>query len=301
MSSLNLLTTTVLGSSIPLFTPHAICTSLPTWEDNVSYRKGEKRVVDSVALGYPRFDIPPSVRKACGPPNPRSPGASNPDALHRLCSSWPVYASKGLTPMAKGVYCFPPRPSRIIVALSSFNRLPRTMPSSRFVSLDSSSIPIAKTSSAQSYTSSCSPLTSTSTRGLSGSTRDWGSPAVTPNTACPSFPKRSPRLSLPPTPDRNPLTHVTPPKIQNHYPLLPRKNATAETFPRTQSLLQNARYVAGLPARRCVVGQQIGMQSGLHPLNSSPIPAVSVSLKTMCIFTQPEWPLFGVPIRRYPL
>jgi len=62
------LTTAVLGSSLPPFTPHAISVCLPTWKDNVGYEEGEKRVVDSMVTGYPRFFIHKSIRKVCGPP-----------------------------------------------------------------------------------------------------------------------------------------------------------------------------------------------------------------------------------------
>ena len=62
------LTTAVLGSSLPPFTPHAISVCLPTWRDNVGYEEGEKRVVDSMVTGYPRFFIHKSIRKVCGPP-----------------------------------------------------------------------------------------------------------------------------------------------------------------------------------------------------------------------------------------
>ena len=57
------LTTAVLGSSVPPFTPHAISVSLPTWKDNVGYEEGEKRVVDSMVTGYPRFFIHKSITK----------------------------------------------------------------------------------------------------------------------------------------------------------------------------------------------------------------------------------------------
>jgi cystathionine gamma-synthase len=60
------LTTTVLGSPVPPFTAHAISVSLPTWKDNVGYEEGEKRVVDSMVTGYPRFFIHRSIQKVCG-------------------------------------------------------------------------------------------------------------------------------------------------------------------------------------------------------------------------------------------
>ncbi|QRV76467.1 Cys/Met metabolism PLP-dependent enzyme [Ceratobasidium sp. AG-Ba] len=45
-----------LGGAIPNL-PHAISVSLPTWEDNIGYEEGEKRVVDAMSNGYPRFFI----------------------------------------------------------------------------------------------------------------------------------------------------------------------------------------------------------------------------------------------------
>jgi cystathionine gamma-synthase len=52
-----------LGLSVPPHTPHAISVSLPTWRDNVGYEEGEKRVMDSMVSGYPRFFIHLSIRK----------------------------------------------------------------------------------------------------------------------------------------------------------------------------------------------------------------------------------------------
>ncbi|KAF8438197.1 pyridoxal phosphate-dependent transferase [Boletus edulis BED1] len=52
-----------LGLAVPPFTQHAISVSLPTWKDNVGYEEGEKRVVDSMVSGYPRFFIHPSIQK----------------------------------------------------------------------------------------------------------------------------------------------------------------------------------------------------------------------------------------------
>ena len=54
-----------LGLSVPPHTPHAISVSLPTWRDNVGYEKGEKRVVNSMISGYPRFFIHLSIEKVC--------------------------------------------------------------------------------------------------------------------------------------------------------------------------------------------------------------------------------------------
>lgn len=52
-----------LGSSVPPHTPHAISVSLPTWRDNVGYEEGEKRVVNKMVSGYPRFFIHLSIVK----------------------------------------------------------------------------------------------------------------------------------------------------------------------------------------------------------------------------------------------
>ena len=53
-----------LGSSVPALTAHAISVSLPTWDDNVGYEEGDKRVVDKMETGYPRFFIHRSIQKA---------------------------------------------------------------------------------------------------------------------------------------------------------------------------------------------------------------------------------------------
>ncbi|KAG6334183.1 hypothetical protein ID866_4912 [Astraeus odoratus] len=52
-----------LGHAVPPFTSHAISVSLPTWKDNVGYEEGEKRVVESMVSGYPRFFIHLSIQK----------------------------------------------------------------------------------------------------------------------------------------------------------------------------------------------------------------------------------------------
>lgn len=52
-----------LGSSVPPHTAHAISVSLPTWEDNIGYEEGDKRVVDKMETGYPRFFIHRSIQK----------------------------------------------------------------------------------------------------------------------------------------------------------------------------------------------------------------------------------------------
>lgn len=52
-----------LGHSIPYLTPHAVSVSLPTWRDNVGYEEGDKRVVDAMQTGYPRFFVHRSIQK----------------------------------------------------------------------------------------------------------------------------------------------------------------------------------------------------------------------------------------------
>lgn len=56
-------TQVALGLSVPACTPHAVSVSLPTWGDNVGYEEGEKRVVDKMISGYPRFFIHLSIQK----------------------------------------------------------------------------------------------------------------------------------------------------------------------------------------------------------------------------------------------
>lgn len=55
--------TGTLGSAVPAFTAHAISVSLPTWEDNIGYEEGDKRVVGAMVTGYPRFFIHLSIQK----------------------------------------------------------------------------------------------------------------------------------------------------------------------------------------------------------------------------------------------
>ncbi|KAJ4000145.1 pyridoxal phosphate-dependent transferase [Lentinula boryana] len=52
-----------LGLPVPPYTPHAISVSLPTWRDNVGYEAGDKRVLDAMVCGYPRFFIGLGIRK----------------------------------------------------------------------------------------------------------------------------------------------------------------------------------------------------------------------------------------------
>lgn len=52
-----------VGSPVPPHTPHAISVSLPKWRDVVGYEEGEKRIVDCMLNGYPRFFIHLSIEK----------------------------------------------------------------------------------------------------------------------------------------------------------------------------------------------------------------------------------------------
>lgn len=56
-------TAVALGLPVPPYSAHAISVSLPTWKDNVGYEEGEKRVVDAMVSGYPRFFIHLSIAK----------------------------------------------------------------------------------------------------------------------------------------------------------------------------------------------------------------------------------------------
>ncbi|KAJ7598853.1 pyridoxal phosphate-dependent transferase [Mycena floridula] len=49
--------TVVLGLAVPALTSHAISVSLPKWRDNVAYEEGDKKLLDSMKSGYPRFFI----------------------------------------------------------------------------------------------------------------------------------------------------------------------------------------------------------------------------------------------------
>ncbi|KAF8524265.1 pyridoxal phosphate-dependent transferase [Hysterangium stoloniferum] len=52
-----------LGEPIPFGLPHAISVSLPTWRDTVGYGASDKRVLDAMCTGYPRFFIHKSIEK----------------------------------------------------------------------------------------------------------------------------------------------------------------------------------------------------------------------------------------------
>jgi cystathionine gamma-synthase len=51
-----------LGEPLPS-SNHAISVSLPTWDDVIGYEEGDKRVINSLKSGYPRFVIHPTVQK----------------------------------------------------------------------------------------------------------------------------------------------------------------------------------------------------------------------------------------------
>lgn len=53
----------ILGREVPPYTAHAISVSLPTWDDTVGYEEGQKRVIDSMVTGYPRFFIHRTIQK----------------------------------------------------------------------------------------------------------------------------------------------------------------------------------------------------------------------------------------------
>jgi cystathionine gamma-synthase len=59
------MTTIPLGLPLPPHTSHAISVSLPTWRDTVDYEEGEKRVLDAMTTGYPRFFIHRRIQKVC--------------------------------------------------------------------------------------------------------------------------------------------------------------------------------------------------------------------------------------------
>lgn len=85
--SLTATSTKILGQSVPPYTSHAISVSLPTWRDNVGYEEGEKRVVDVMANGYPRFFIQKSIEKVIHL-------FLLPVRKLKTSASWPTYARR---------------------------------------------------------------------------------------------------------------------------------------------------------------------------------------------------------------
>lgn len=53
------------GLCVPPHTPHALCSSMPTWKDNVAFMEREKWAMDAMKVGYPRFIVHESVGKVC--------------------------------------------------------------------------------------------------------------------------------------------------------------------------------------------------------------------------------------------
>jgi len=91
-----------LGSPVPPFTPHAISVSLPTWRDNVGYEEGDKRVMNAMVCGYPRFFINPVITKV------RSESRVLLYFSNVTLESWPKYVNKSLVPKESLVCSFPP-------------------------------------------------------------------------------------------------------------------------------------------------------------------------------------------------
>jgi cystathionine gamma-synthase len=52
-----------LGTSLPPGDPHGVSVSLPRWEDTVGWAKRDKRVIEHMTTGYPRFFVPLIVRE----------------------------------------------------------------------------------------------------------------------------------------------------------------------------------------------------------------------------------------------
>jgi hypothetical protein len=99
-----------LGLAVPAFTPHAISVSLPTWKDNVGYEEGEKRVVDAMVSGYPRFFIHLSIEKV------RSKQSSTKEPTTDPLYSLLEYVNRDLVSMANAVSCVPPKRWQTTVA-----------------------------------------------------------------------------------------------------------------------------------------------------------------------------------------
>lgn len=52
-----------LGTPIPPTSEHAVSVAMPLWNDVVGYEKGEKRVIEALRAGYPRFVFHPITAK----------------------------------------------------------------------------------------------------------------------------------------------------------------------------------------------------------------------------------------------
>lgn len=94
-----------VGCALPPHTPHAISVSLPTWGDVVGYEEGEKRVMDSMVTGYPRFFIHLSIQKVSSAP------VNTYGILHSffLLFSWPLCVNTSMQLGLKDVCSSPPR------------------------------------------------------------------------------------------------------------------------------------------------------------------------------------------------
>lgn len=52
-----------LGTSLPPGDPHGVSVSLPRWEDTVGWANRDKKVLERMTTGYPRFFVPLIVRQ----------------------------------------------------------------------------------------------------------------------------------------------------------------------------------------------------------------------------------------------
>jgi len=52
-----------LGTSLPPGDPHGVSVSLPRWQDTVGWAQRDKRVIERMTTGYPRFFVPLIVRE----------------------------------------------------------------------------------------------------------------------------------------------------------------------------------------------------------------------------------------------
>ena len=119
--------TGVLGSAVPALTAHAISVSLPTWEDNVGYEEGDKRVVNAMVSGYPRFFIHLSIQKV-SPVLTCGCHQSLIDLSTRPTNSLQEFASRNLAPQMSDVCCFQHDVSRKLVELLWSTDLPSQAP-----------------------------------------------------------------------------------------------------------------------------------------------------------------------------
>lgn len=54
-----------LGTSIPITSKHAISVTLPTWQLVLDFLERDESVLQKMPMGYPRFQIHPSIKKLC--------------------------------------------------------------------------------------------------------------------------------------------------------------------------------------------------------------------------------------------